>query len=306
MKGGGSWLYRLVLAVWWLLSLPPLWFHYGVSDVVLFPLLYWVLRYRRCLVRRQLAESLPELSEGERLGVERRFYHTLCDYFVETLKMASMSSGELRRRVKFIGVDELQRLMKGRGKYIGLTCLGHFGNWEWMSSANMEMEQGVSFSQVYHTLHSPIFDRLMTHSRERCGGQCVSMQDTLRHILRTESEGRYEIVGLIADQCPKWEAMHQWCTFLHHETSFFIGAEAIGKRVDGIVSYLDISRPSRGHYRAEIKVIATSPREFDDYEITLRYAQLLEASIRRDPHLWLWTHDRWKRTREEWERRRGG
>ena len=25
--------------------------------------------------------------------------------------------------------------------------------------------------------------------------------------------------------------------------------------------------------------------------------------IRREPAYWLWTHNRWKRTKEEWERR---
>jgi KDO2-lipid IV(A) lauroyltransferase len=30
---------------------------------------------------------------------------------------------------------------------------------------------------------------------------------------------------------------------------------------------------------------------------------MLEASIRRQPELWLWSHNRWKRTREEFERR---
>jgi KDO2-lipid IV(A) lauroyltransferase len=29
----------------------------------------------------------------------------------------------------------------------------------------------------------------------------------------------------------------------------------------------------------------------------------LENSIRRNPSIYLWTHDRWKRTREEFERR---
>jgi KDO2-lipid IV(A) lauroyltransferase len=30
---------------------------------------------------------------------------------------------------------------------------------------------------------------------------------------------------------------------------------------------------------------------------------MLEASIRRQPELWLWSHKRWKRTRKEFEER---
>ena len=30
---------------------------------------------------------------------------------------------------------------------------------------------------------------------------------------------------------------------------------------------------------------------------------MLEESIRQQPELWLWSHNRWKRTREEFNRR---
>jgi len=36
--------------------------------------------------------------------------------------------------------------------------------------------------------------------------------------------------------------------------------------------------------------------------VTDAFAQALETRIRREPHLWLWTHNRWKRTREMWEK----
>ena len=52
-------LYALLYAVWWLLSLLPMRVHYVLSDV-LFLLVYHVLRYRRPLVRRHLADCFPE------------------------------------------------------------------------------------------------------------------------------------------------------------------------------------------------------------------------------------------------------
>ncbi len=298
-----SWYCYPAFALWWLLSLPPLRVHYFLSDWVLFPLVYYVVRYRRRLVRRQLAESLPELGGAERIDVERKFYHMLCDYVVETVKMLTMSAGEMKRRVEFVAIDKLQQTMVDEGKPINLAYLGHFGNWEWMSSAVLNLRPGFGFAQVYHKLHNSVLDQLFLRSRERLGGRCVPMQETLRHIVRTHSEGGYEIVGFIADQCPKWEAMHQWCDFLHHDTSFFIGTEVIGKRVGAVICYLDITRPRRGYYRAEVKIITTTPGDYKDFELTERYVRLLEESIHRNPHLWLWTHARWKRTHEGWEQR---
>jgi KDO2-lipid IV(A) lauroyltransferase len=46
-----------------------------------------------------------------------------------------------------------------------------------------------------------------------------------------------------------------------------------------------------------------TPKEQPDKSITEDYFQRLELSIRRQPPYWLWTHNRWKRTREEFDRR---
>ena len=46
--------------------------------------------------------------------------------------------------------------------------------------------------------------------------------------------------------------------------------------------------------------ITYTPGQHADYEITDTYARLLEAQIKECPELWLWTHNRWKRTHEQW------
>ena len=33
--------------------------------------------------------------------------------------------------------------------------------------------------------------------------------------------------------------------------------------------------------------------------------QMLEQDIQDEPYLWLWSHKRWSRTKEEWLRRQG-
>lgn len=295
--------YYPVFALWWLLSLLPLRLLYALADGLLFPLVYGVMRYRRRLVAQQLADSLPECSAQDRKRIGRDFYRFFCDYLVETLKMMSMSEAEVRRRVEWVGLEELKRTARTEGKPVNLAYLGHLGNWEWMSSAGLHLMPDFGFAQIYHPLRNASIDALFLHVRGRFGGRCVAMRETLRHIVETARAGRNEVVGFIADQSPKWEAMHQWCRFLHHDTSFFIGVESIAKRVDGAVYYVDVTRPRRGYYRAEVKLVTLRPKEFKDFELTDRYAQLLEESIRRNPHLWLWTHKRWKRSRAEWEER---
>ena len=70
------------------------------------------------------------------------------------------------------------------------------------------------------------------------------------------------------------------------------------------VFYLAIQRIRRGYYEAELKLITRNPREIEnEYGITDIYYRMLEQSINRAPEFWLWSHDRWARTREEFNER---
>ncbi|MBQ3992072.1 MAG: lysophospholipid acyltransferase family protein [Bacteroidaceae bacterium] len=298
-----KWTEWLLLSVLRGLSRLPLRVLYVLSDC-LFPVVFYVVRYRRRLVQRQLADSLPEKTAEERRRIERQFYHNLCDYVVEILKLQTIPIAELKRRVRFVGFDTLQDEMHRRGKSVVFAYLGHFGNWEWLSSFALWLEDDMQAAQIYHPLRNKQADEFFLRLRARCGGANIPMKDTLRRILSLRASGRGLMVGCIADQSPKWEAMHHWTNFLHHETSFFIGAEHLAKRLDAVAFYLHVSRPRRGYYECRAEHVCFDTTAVPDYALTDQYAALLEQQIREEPALWLWTHDRWKRTREEWERRR--
>lgn len=296
-----QWIYYLLFAIWYALSHLPLGVLYWVSDYIIYPLVYYVGRYRRGLVEKQLSDCFPEETKEWRKKTERDFYHYFCDYIVETVKMMSMSRTEMKRRVEWVGLDNLEEEANRAGKQFVFGYLGHFGNWEWLSSFPLYLKDFYG-AQIYHPLRNMWFDELFRRMRQQYGGICIPMKETFRDIIKARRHGQKFIIGFIADQCPKWEAMHEWTDFLHHKTSFFIGTEKIGKQVDAAIIYIDVSRPRRGYYRAEVRLITTDAKSWPDFKLTDEYARLLEASIRRNPHLWLWTHNRWKRTYEEWER----
>lgn len=287
----------------YLLSRLPLGALYAISDVIFYPV-YYVVRYRRKLVHRQLAECFPEKSEKERREIERRFYHFLCDIVVEYIKLITITPEEIQRRVQFIGYRESTAEAEALGKSFSFYFLGHYCNWEWLVSYALWTIPGWKTSQIYHPLRNKTMDRFLLQLRSRFGGECVPMKETLRHILTTRRNGEKECMAFIADQSPKWEAMHHWTKFLHHDTSFFIGTEKIGKQVNAAIYYVHVTRPRRGYYEARVLPITTKPQEYIDFAITNAYAMMLEKQIRECPELWLWTHNRWKRTRQEWERRK--
>lgn len=298
-------LYRILFSLLRLLSRMPLGVHYFFADWLLYPIAYHLVRYRRKLVNRQLADCFPEKSEKERNAITRRFYHFFCDCIVETLKLATMPHDEVKRRVEFVGIEEMQQTLKQAGKKFGFFYLGHYGNWEWMASFPMWLEPQWQGAQIYHPLYNAEADRFFLHLREQFGGLCIPMKQTMRQILEARQKGQAEIIGFIADQSPKWQATHHWTPFLHHQTAFFIGSERIARQVDAALYYVRVTRPRRGYYRAELVLITLNPQSPDldiqsEYPATDSYTQLLEQQIREQPELWLWTHNRWKRTYEQW------
>ena len=127
------------------------------------------------------------------------------------------------------------------------------------------------------------------------------MRETLRRIVEIRRQGKLWIVGFIADQVPYWNNIHQWLDFLHHDTPVFTGSERIARKFDSDVYYIDIRRERRGYYMARFVLMAEHAASLPEDELTRSYFSHLEKSIRRQPAFYLWTHNRWKRTHEEYK-----
>ncbi len=295
-------LYYAVFAFWYFISLFPLKLLYVLSDG-LFYLVYYVVRYRRPLVRKNLTSSFPDKNEGEIVKIEKGFYSWFCDYIVETLKLFTMSKEQMCRRMVFRNTEAIEKAVAE-----GRSCavyLGHYGNWEWISSLPLWVSDKATCLQIYHVLENKAFDALFLRVRSRMGSDSIPMEDTLKSIIRRKAEGQRMVIGFIADQVPLWNSIHYWSNFLHHDTPVFTGTERIAKHQDMAVFYLDVTRPKRGYYEAEFKLVSDKIQEEPKFAVTESYMKLLEATIRRAPQYWLWSHNRWKRTHEEYNRLMG-
>ena len=295
-------LYRILYAVVYLLSLLPLRIHYVFADAV-FPLLYYIIRYRRKLVRRNLQSSFPEKDETWLKQTERQFYHWLCDYVVETVKLLTISDKELLRHVEFRGVEQLEQVFDKNRDCAGI--LGHYCNWEWLSTTGLAFRHHpqTKVGLIYHPLYNDIFNQLFLDIRSSHGGLCIPKQDILRRLISLKRENCRSLFGYISDQSPKWENMHLWLDFLHHDTPVFTGAERIMQKMNDAVFYVDMERPRRGHYICTFRLIALEAAKEEEFAITRSFFKMLENSIRRQPAFYLWTHNRWKRGREEFIRK---
>lgn len=268
---------------------------YVLSDCI-YVLLYYVVRYRRRLTARNLADCFGDLSEHERKAIARRFYRNFADYIVETVKLAHISDAEMRQRFTFSGVEIIDELMKS-GRSV-VAYFSHCGNWEWAPSVTLwsSMKAGTEaeFCQVYRPLRNESFDRLMLWLRGRFGSVSYPKRTVLRDLLKLKNNNIPSVTGFMSDQKPSHgDAVHE-VTFFGRNTRVITGTETLARRLGMAAVYWDISKPSRGHYHIDVRLMSDNAADTPQYMLTDSYFKLLEETIRRHPDIWLWTHNRWK------------
>ena len=294
-------LYNIIYGIFYLVSKLPYRALYVISDIANL-VLYHIVRYRRDIVRRNITSAFPEKSLEDCISIERGFYKWFCDYFVETVKLMSVSRQELLSRIEFRGIDKIEECFDR-----GQTCagiLGHYGNWELLSATGLVIKKHPEavIGLIYHPLRSQLFDRLFINMRQSMGGVCIPKKDILRYLVSFRSQNLMNLFGYIADQAPRYRNIHLWLPFLNHDTPVFTGAERIMRKMNNAVFYIDVERPERGKYIYTFKLMTDKPGEMPEFEITKKFFVMLEQTIGREPRFYLWSHNRWKRTREEFDK----
>lgn len=292
---------RIVYTFFYLVSLLPFRLLYVLSDIE-YLLVYYVVRYRRGIVRRNISSAFPEKSAAEIKDIEQQFYHWFCDYFFEAVKLLSISDAELRRRFIIHNSEEVERCFQ-EGQDVA-AILGHYCNWEWLSCVGIALPKERVMGLIYDPLHSKAFDYLFRRIRSsQPNAITVPKKNILRTLIGLRRDNRRSIFGYISDQAPKWQNIHLWLPFLHHDTPVFTGAERIMRKMNNAVFYVEMSRPRRGYYTCTYRLITRDPASLPEQEVTRRFFVMLEKTIEACPSYYLWSHDRWKRTHEEFNRR---
>lgn len=286
-------LFIVIYPILWLISILPFRLLYLFSDFI-YIIIYKIFGYRKKIVRENLKKGLPHLSDEERLIIEKKSYHHLCDIFLEMIKTMTISKKEMSKRYVFTNLDTYLELEK-KGKSIALLC-AHYASYEWAISMNHHINfEGFG---IYKQISNKYFDKLVRDIRSKFKAHLITTRETRKTIEQNKNNGILGVYGFASDQIPSGKNALYWNSFLGIETPIHYGAEALAKQFDMNVIFLKGKKVKRGYYEATFEVLSENVREIPDYQISEQFMRKVEQQIIEAPEYYLWTHKRWKKRKK--------
>lgn len=291
-------MFILIYLILYPLSLLPLCVLYGIGDF-LYPVLYYLVGYRKKVVRMNLERSFPEKSEAERRNIERLYYRHLCNLLVEGVKMLSMSRSGVLHRYRCTNPELLREYAEKKQSVLLMSA--HYNDWEWMV-LSLDLQTPLHGVGVGKENTNKSFEGIINRFRTRYGTEVVFARNVRERMKQYLEEGRPCAYMMLSDQTPA-SARRAWLhtSFLNQPTDLIYGSEYFAKKYNFPVFYYRVERHRRGRYTWTLEKITDHPQEEAYGAIIGRYAALLERDIRQEPACWLWSHRRWKH-REEVEK----
>ena len=196
----------------------------------------------------------------------------------------------------FKNMDIIDRLFDEKRSIA--AYFSHCGNWEWVPSITLWSRhttgKAVEFCQVYRPLKNKWYYEYMLRLRSRFNSLSFKKKTVLRDLLLLRRREMPSITGFMSDQKPSKGDESHIVKFLNHPSAVITGTEQVARKLDMAVVYFDMHKLSRGYYELEVKLITDNTSTMEPMAITDAYVKLLEETIKRNPSIWLWTHNRWK------------
>ena len=267
---------------------------YFFSDG-LYLLAYHLVGYRKKVVFGNLARAFPGMPPGELRNIARKFYRHFCDLVLESAVSMFFSREEAQKKISCKNPELVEELYQ-KGKQV-IAVTGHYGNWELLPILGLLFEYRTI--AVYKSLRNEYFNRFILKSREKFGATPVPMEQVARTLMDFRQKNILTLSVFLSDQRPLRRQIQYWTRFMGMDTPMYLGVEKLSKKMDAAVIFIKIRKVRRGQYEAECEMVCEDPSVMEPYQITEAHVKILEALIRERPELWLWSHRRWKFTRDD-------
>jgi len=220
-------------------------------------------------------------------GFYRKTIYNIARIITESIYNPKVASIQ---KLSYAGVHHLEQSCQDDGGAILLAS--HYGNWE-LACMHMAKQTKYAVYGVYKPLKNHVFDQWLLDNRSRYGLDLIPMNKIARTVAANHANGISAIYILIADQNPRSENSIIWTEFLGIRTAFSNGAAKLHSKYGLPLYYMNVT-PLEELFSYEINIEHLDSTTAES--IVKSYSQRLAGQIRLNPHPWLWSHKRWKRS----------
>lgn len=242
--------------------------------------------YRRHVVRTNLEICFPELSDRERLDLERRVFESFGMGLVELGIAWWSSDGRITHLARVEGKDNLDRaLARGRGVLL-LSC-----HMTCMEICGRLMQRHVKTSFSYRPQKNPLVDTVMRRRRDRWSTGGAPRSDP-RSMVRYLRQNR--VLWFAPDQ-DYGRGHSEFVPFFGTPAATITTLSRIAQISGAVVVPFHNRRLDDGQgYLLRFEPALEGFPGSDPVADALRVNRILEGWIREDPSQYLWIHRRFK------------
>ncbi len=185
------------------------------------------------------------------------------------------------------GQEILEKIKLSKEPVIFIS--GHFDNFELMA---MHIEKsGVDLAAIYRPLNNNFLNPMMENIRKKyiCSKQIKKGISGTKEILKHFKSGTS--IALMIDQ--RVSQGIKSLLFKNEALTTTIPAQFV-KKFNCKVVPIYIKRKSNENFMLEIMKPIIFDNDITTENITLQLNQMLEKMIIKNPHQWIWSHNRWK------------
>jgi KDO2-lipid IV(A) lauroyltransferase len=246
-------------------------------------------RFHRRIALENLARAFPSRSDAERALVCRGMFMHFGRLLLELIHFSSLTREQMLACVEVEGQEHVRQAYR-QGKGV-LYFTGHFGYWEIQAIAFALHAEPISV--VARPLDNPYLHALLERIRTCTGNTVIYRQGGLRRVLRDLQSNRG--VAMLIDQHLHSDAVS--IEYFNRPAATTAALAALALRTGApVIPVFALPLPG-GRYRLIYDCPVPLPHDHGPNairELTQRCTDVLEMYVRRDPHLWLWMHRRWR------------
>jgi len=258
-------------------------------------LLYYVIRYRKEIVFKNLNLVFKNKSEQERIKIAKKFYKHFSDLILESIKNYSITSYQSQERMKCINPELLDNYFNEK-KTIFIMG-GHYNNWE-LYALSAAKQTKYKLHAIYTPVQNKFINTKTKKSREKYGLKMLNKKK-VKDFINNIGPNSQKAIVFGFDQSPRKNQHMYWLNFLGQKTAVQFGSEKYAKQLNVPIFFGEIQKVKRGYYTLKYHLITEDPSKLKKGEIIKKANALLEKIIFNKPEFWLWSHNRWKLTNYE-------